>query len=173
VIQSIPPGAKLYLNGEPVGATPYTMSDTKIVGTVTTVRLELPGYEVLNTAIARNEEFDTGACIGGVFLLFPFLWIQGYRPVHNFELRPAGQYPPPGYTYPPGYVPAPGYPPPPGYPPAPAYPPPPGYPPPPPSYVPPTGYQAPPAGQTAPQPGTAAPGGPPAYPSAPASPPPK
>lgn len=89
-IQSIPAGARLYLNGEPVGSTPYTMTDTKIVGSSTMVRLEMPGYETVNGVITRNEEFDVGACIGGVFLLFPFLWIQGYRPFHSYELRPAG-----------------------------------------------------------------------------------
>ena len=104
-IQSVPQGARLYLNGEPVGATPYVMTDTKIVGSSTMVRLELPGYETVNGVISRNEEFDAGACIGGVFLLFPFLWIQGYKPFHTFELHPLGT----GYAPPPGYAPFPGY----------------------------------------------------------------
>src|SRR3954469_656438 len=73
VIQSYPTGAKLYLNGEPVGRTPYAMTDTKIVGSSTTVYLEYPGYEPVTAAITRNEEFDAGACLGGVLLLFPFL----------------------------------------------------------------------------------------------------
>lgn len=117
LIQSQPSGAKLYLNGEPVGVTPYTMTDTKIVGTATTVRLEYPGYEPTTGVITRSEEFDVGACIGGVFLLFPFLWIEGYKPTHNFELRPLGSTPAnpwgaPGYP-PPPYAPPPPYPPPP------------------------------------------------------------
>lgn len=114
MIQSQPTGAKVYLNGEPVGVTPYAMTDTKIVGTTTMVRLEYPGYEPLNGVIARNEELDVGACIGGFFVLVPWLWIMRYKPVHVFELHPAGAYP--GGAYPP-----PGYPPagpPPGYPPA-------------------------------------------------------
>jgi hypothetical protein len=140
VIQSNPSGARLYLNGEPVGTTPYTMSDTKIVGSTTTVRLEYPGYEPTMGAVVRNEEFDVGACIGGVFLLVPFLWIMSYKPTHTFEMRPMGAVP--GYGAPPGY-PAPyGAPPPgqPGYPPQGQYPPQPGYPPqgqPPPGYPPP------------------------------------
>jgi PEGA domain len=98
VIQSQPTGARLYLNGEPVGVTPYAMTDTKIIGSSTSVRLDLPGYEPTNGVITRNEEFDAGACIGGVFLLFPFLWIMAYKPVHTFEMRPAAGaagYPPP------------------------------------------------------------------------------
>lgn len=120
VINSRPQGAKVYLNGEYVGMTPYVMSDTKITGSSTMVRLEYPGYEPTNTTIVRNEEFDVGACIGGVFLLVPFLWIMGYRAQHTYELRPGGGYPP--AAYPPGG----GYPPPQG-----GYPPPQGgYPPP-------------------------------------------
>jgi hypothetical protein len=110
IIQSVPSGARLYLNGEAAGSTPYTMTDTKIVGSSTTVRLELPGYEPTTGLITRNEEFDAGACIGGIFLLVPFLWIEGYKPLHTFELRLAGQYaPPPGYGAPPQYAPPPGY----------------------------------------------------------------
>ena len=110
-IHSMPPGARLYLNGEPVGSTPYTMTDTKIIGSSTTVRLELPGYETFNGVISRNEEFDVGACIGGVLVLFPFLWIQGYKPLHSYELRPlgAGYALPPSYGQPPAYAPPPGY----------------------------------------------------------------
>jgi hypothetical protein len=97
-IYSNVPGAKVYLDGEYVGSTPYTMSDTKIVGSTTAVRIEAPGYEPAIGAIRRNEEFSVGACIGGVFLLVPFLWIMEYKPSHNFELRQAG----PGTTPPPG-----------------------------------------------------------------------
>jgi hypothetical protein len=117
IISSQPAGARLFLNGEPVGATPYTMSDTKIVGASTTVRLEYPGYEVYNSVIQRTEEFDVGACIGGVLIWIPFLWIMGYKPQHNYQLVPMGggwQQPPQGYP-PAGYPPA-------GYPPARAYP---------------------------------------------------
>lgn len=115
VLQTNPPGAKLYLNGEYVGTSPYTMSDTKMVGSTTTVRAEYPGYEPLSAAVQRNEEFSIGACIGGVFLLVPFLWIMGYKPTHTYELRPAGAVPPapPPGAYPaaPPPAPAPGQPP--------------------------------------------------------------
>jgi hypothetical protein len=88
VIRSNPSGARVFLNGEPVGQTPYTMTDTKIVGSTTSVRLEAPGYETTTGAISRSEEFDVGACIGGVLVLVPFLWIMGYKPDHTFEMRP-------------------------------------------------------------------------------------
>ena len=139
VIYSRPQGATVYLNGEPVGRTPYTMTDTKIVGSTTQVRLEYPGFASYSGVIARNEEFEVGACIGGFFLLVPFLWIMGYKGTHTYEMQPVAGYPgyppqgypqqtvpPPPQGYPPqGYQP---YPPPQGYPPQPQGYPPPGQP---------------------------------------------
>ncbi len=88
LIRSQPTGAKVYLDGESVGRTPYSMSDTKIVGSSTRVKLVLDGHEPFDANIQRNEVFDVGACIGGVLVLFPFLWIQGYKPEHFYELTP-------------------------------------------------------------------------------------
>lgn len=89
VIQSRPSGAKLYLNNAYVGETPHTHKDTKIVGSTTYVRLEKEGYETLQTAFSRDEQADVGAIIGGVFLLFPFLWTMKYDPSRTYELSPA------------------------------------------------------------------------------------
>src|SRR5690606_25314065 len=88
MIQSTPDGAKLYLNGDSVGTTPYSHRDTKIVGSTNTVRLEKEGYETLNTSFSRNEEADVGAIIGGILVLIPFLWTMKYKPVHNYEMIP-------------------------------------------------------------------------------------
>lgn len=89
VIQSSPSGAKLYLNGEPVGVTPYTHQDGKIVGSTTLVKLEKEGYESLNTSFTRDEEVDVGAVIGGIFFMFPFLWTMKYKPYRLYEMKPA------------------------------------------------------------------------------------
>ena len=89
MIQSNPSGAKLYLNGETVGKTPYTHTDTKIVGSTTTVSLKKEGYETLNTSFSRDEEVDVGAIIGGIFVLVPFLWTMKYKPTHTYELSPS------------------------------------------------------------------------------------
>lgn len=86
LIQSNPNGAKVYLNGESVGTTPYTHEDTKIVGSTTTVKLEKEGYEPFNTSFSRNEQADAGAIIGGVFFLFPFLWTMKYKPERTYDL---------------------------------------------------------------------------------------
>lgn len=88
MIQSSPNGAKLYLEGETAGRTPYSLTDTKIVGSCTSVRLEKPGYETFNADICKNEQVDVGAVIGGIFFLFPFLWTMKYKPVHRYDLTP-------------------------------------------------------------------------------------
>lgn len=91
-IESIPPGADVYLNNEHVGTTPYDMSDSKIVLSTTYVRLEMDGYETLQTEICRDEDLDGGAIIGGLFFTPAFLWAMKYYPVHTYELYPlAGQ----------------------------------------------------------------------------------
>lgn len=90
IIQSEPSGAKVYMNEEYKGVTPLTYSDTKIVGSITTLRLEKEGYETFNTLLSRNERADVGAIIGGVFFLFPFLWTMQYNPTHTYELKPLG-----------------------------------------------------------------------------------
>ena len=91
IIQSSPSGAKLYMNGEPVGTTPYTHTDTKIVGSTTILKITSEGYEDFNGVLKRDEEVNVGAIIGGIFLLFPFLWVMDYKPTHNYELVPTQQ----------------------------------------------------------------------------------
>lgn len=88
MIQSTPTGAKLYVDGEPVGKTPYSHRDTKIVGTSTSIKLEKEGYEPFTTSFSRNEEVDVGAIIGGLFVWIPFLWTMKYKATHSYELTP-------------------------------------------------------------------------------------
>ncbi len=87
IIQSDPSGAKLYLNGEAVGETPYMHTDTKIIGSTNTVRLTMDGYEDFIGSFSRDEEVDIGAVVGGIFFLFPFLWTMKYKPFHTYELQ--------------------------------------------------------------------------------------
>ena len=88
MIYSSPDGAKVYLNGEPVGKTPYLHTDTKIVGSTTTVRLEKEGYNPFYTTFSRDEEVDVGAIIGGIFVWVPFLWTMKYKASHTYEMVP-------------------------------------------------------------------------------------
>ncbi|HAW51600.1 MAG TPA: hypothetical protein DCX54_04620 [Flavobacteriales bacterium] len=88
VIESVPTGAKLYVDGQPCGLTPYSYSDTKIVGSTTRLRLNKEGYEEMNVTFSRDEQADAGAIIAGVFVWVPFLWTMKYNPTHIYELEP-------------------------------------------------------------------------------------
>jgi hypothetical protein len=88
VIRSNPSGAKVFIDNGYVGTTPYTLSDKKIVGSSTSVRLEYPGLQPTTVTLSRSEELQIGALIGGLFLLVPFLWVMGYKGEHTIELRP-------------------------------------------------------------------------------------
>ena len=80
--------AKVFVDGALVGQTPFMISDTKIVGSSTAIRLEADGYQPTTIMLNRNEEVDVAAVIGGIFLLVPFLWVMGYHPDHAVELVP-------------------------------------------------------------------------------------
>jgi len=56
VINSVPEGATVYLNGERVGTTPYTHSDTKIVGSSNSITLKKGGYQDFVVIFSRSEE---------------------------------------------------------------------------------------------------------------------
>jgi hypothetical protein len=88
LIQSNPSGAKIYMDEEPVGTTPYSHSDTRITGYTTEIKIVKEGYDTLITYMSRDEQFDAGAIVGGCFLIFPFLWTMKYKPVHSYELVP-------------------------------------------------------------------------------------
>jgi hypothetical protein len=89
LIRSVPSGAKVYMDGEIVGETPYDHYDTKIVGSKTSMNLVLDGYEDFNVTLTRNEDLDVGALIGSIFFFpIPLLWIMQYKPLHTYELIP-------------------------------------------------------------------------------------
>ena len=86
LIKSNPPGAKLYLDGQVQGETPYTYSDKAVAGTMRTVTLKKEGYKDFNGTIKRGQ-LSVGALIGGIFLLIPLIWILEYPPQYNFEME--------------------------------------------------------------------------------------
>lgn len=87
VISSRPPGAEVYMDNIKKGKTPLTYSDTAVAGTAKAIRLEKPGYKSLDTVI-RKDKFEIGPCIGGILILFPFIWVLGYQEAYDFELEP-------------------------------------------------------------------------------------
>lgn len=89
LIQSEPTGAKVYVEDEPLGFTPITYSDTKIIGSTTYIRLEKEGYKPFITVLSRDEEVDVAPIIGGLCGIWPlWLWFMKYKPIHFYELVP-------------------------------------------------------------------------------------
>lgn len=87
VVRTTDSAARIYIDGEFRGKGSVTHSDQKLVGSSTFVKLEKTGCEPQTYHFQRNEEFDAGACVGGIFLLFPFLWIMKYKPEHVYDYR--------------------------------------------------------------------------------------
>tara|TARA_B100000768_G_C11110721_1_gene303123 strand:+ start:179 stop:571 length:393 start_codon:yes stop_codon:yes gene_type:complete len=87
LIQSVPSGAKVYLDKEYAGFTPCLMEDMKISWSRTRVEIKLEGYEDFRTTITKDEEINVGALVGGVFSVVPFAWVMQYKPHHMYELE--------------------------------------------------------------------------------------
>jgi hypothetical protein len=85
LIRTTDSDAKIYIDGEYKGKGSVSYTDTKIVGSSTSVRVQKEGCEPQLFNLTRSEEFDAGACAGGVFFLVPFLWIERYKPEHTYE----------------------------------------------------------------------------------------
>jgi hypothetical protein len=85
IIRISDPEAKIYIDGVPRGKGSIIYSDTKVVGSVTMVKVKKDGCDEQNYIISRNEEFQVGPCIGGFFVLIPWLWIMGYQKEHYYE----------------------------------------------------------------------------------------
>ncbi|MFL5322476.1 MAG: PEGA domain-containing protein [Myxococcaceae bacterium] len=104
VIRSNPPGASITsVEGGYSGRTPFTYSDSNIVGTTRAFTIAAPGYEP-QTLIIKKDQWDAGrlvlSVLGGLILLVPYvgiLWSADYEPVYEVHLKPSGDsdYPPP------------------------------------------------------------------------------
>jgi hypothetical protein len=86
IIKSNPSGAKLYLDGQLKGETPYTYADRAAAGTMRTVTLKKEGYKDFIGHIKR-EQLSVGALIGGILILIPFIWVLEYPSQYTFEME--------------------------------------------------------------------------------------
>ena len=87
-IVSHPSDAKVYVDGAMVGTSPYKHKDFAVSGAAKQVELKKEGYEDFETIMKKNERAHVGAIIGGLFLLFPFIWVVQYDKEHNYEMTP-------------------------------------------------------------------------------------
>ena len=78
---------KIYADGSYRGQGEALYSDTKIVGSVTSINLRKDNCRSVQHSLSRSEQLQVGALIGGLFLWVPFLWIMGYNPIHSYTFR--------------------------------------------------------------------------------------
>lgn len=87
-IVSSTPGAKVYVNGEYAGLTPYEHEDRRVIFSETNIKLQKPGYKPLSIVLKRNEELQVLPLVFGIIGLFPLLlWVMGYKPEHTYGLE--------------------------------------------------------------------------------------
>ena len=78
---------RIFADDQLLGKGSATYTDTKIINSVTPIKLKKDGCEDVTYVIQRNEEFDWGACVGGCLVLVPFLWVQKYKPSRTYEFE--------------------------------------------------------------------------------------
>ena len=95
VIRSNPSGASVRLNGNIVGRTPYTQTDTDPVFSATkNFTLELPGYHPTTVTASKSDWGNgktAGFAIGGLFfwpLWGGLFWAPDYVQVPEVQLEP-------------------------------------------------------------------------------------
>ena len=87
LFRTTPEGSDVYVKGQRIGKTPYYYSDSKAAFSSTPVTFKKKGYTDLNIILKKDEGVNIGAFIGGLFMIFPFIWITKYDEKHTYELK--------------------------------------------------------------------------------------
>lgn len=87
LINSVPEGAKVTIDGEYAGITPYSYTDSKILGSSSIIELKKDGYKTKAVTIQKSDKPKISAIIGGFFLLIPWLWALEYKSSYTYELE--------------------------------------------------------------------------------------
>jgi hypothetical protein len=96
LIETIPPGAELYVNGVQVGITPYTLTDTVGSGERYEIVLQKTGYRIKQATLQQDEfawprgiaSVACGACTLGLGC-FGLLWSWQLKDRYAFTLETA------------------------------------------------------------------------------------
>jgi hypothetical protein len=86
-ITSSPPGAKVIIDGKPVGVTPYAYRDHRPFWSERTVELTKQGYQKHREEISRTETLNPGPLVATFFFFPCALWAGGYRSELHVNLR--------------------------------------------------------------------------------------
>lgn len=88
-INSDPPGADVTIDGQYIGETPTTYSDSSVVMSTRQVILEKQGYETQRAQLRRDGDINVLAVVGGFFLCWvTWLWALDYPSYVEYKLRP-------------------------------------------------------------------------------------
>jgi len=88
-ITSEPPGATVLIDGVVAGETPLVYEDSKISFEKTNIILQKEGYVDINSIIAKDDEVNVGAVVGGACLFWPlWLWTFEYEDQYHYVLAP-------------------------------------------------------------------------------------
>jgi hypothetical protein len=84
-IDSNVPGARVTVNDEFIGNAPAQTSLSDFDFNNYDVVISADGYRAYHGQL--RKEFKVGAFVGGLFLLFPWLWVYGPSPYQTFEIE--------------------------------------------------------------------------------------
>ncbi len=87
-IQSVPPGARVYIDDQVVGQTPVQFSDSSLFFIDRKLDLRLQGYEEKEVPLKKTQ-LRVGMLIGALLVTLPVFWILGYPEAITYELDPA------------------------------------------------------------------------------------
>lgn len=97
LIETIPPGAEIYVNGVQAGITPYILTDTVGSGERYEIVLQKQGYKIRQATLQQDEfswprgvaALACGACTLGIGC-FGLLWSWQLKDRYAYTLEPAG-----------------------------------------------------------------------------------
>lgn len=88
MIDSMPSGADVYVDGVRVGQTPVRYEDMAVSLTSHSVRIAKDGYKPVNEQFARQGRANMSAIVGGIFIWPVWLWALDYPASLTYELQP-------------------------------------------------------------------------------------
>jgi len=78
---------KIYIDGQYKGSGLVSYSDTKIVGSTTSISLRKEGCRSEDQMMVRSERVNVGALVGGIFVWPILLWVMDYNPSRDYEFQ--------------------------------------------------------------------------------------
>ena len=88
IIETQPPGARVFVDGQYVGTTPYELTARRVFWQKKVIRVKKEGYHPQDFVASRGERLNPGAFIGGFFFWPLFFWAGAYDDETTLYLSP-------------------------------------------------------------------------------------